>query len=302
MPRELYVQKDFRAERLALIEKANSIIEEFQAQGFTLTLRQLYYQFVARALLPNTEKSYGKLGTTINAARLAGMLDWDAIEDRTRYVRHLATWTSPAEIVQACSEQYRIDLWDNQKVRCEVWIEKDALVGVIEGVCNRYQVDYYACRGYSSQSEQWRAGKRLARYMDRGQGVVVLHLGDHDPSGVDMTRDNQDRLSMFAGAPVEVHRLALNMNQVRRYRPPPNPAKLTDSRVADYLRLYGNKSWELDALDPRVIEQLIESAIRRLIDPVLWDESLARAKVERERLKNAAKALTRTPRKPRIRK
>jgi hypothetical protein len=136
-------------------------------------------------------------------------------------------------------------------------------------------VDYFACRGYNSQSEQWRAGQRLARYVQKGQRPIIFHLGDHDPSGIDMTRDNTERLGLFAGTPVMVVRLALNMDQVRHYNPPPNPAKLSDSRARDYVSKFGDESWELDALDPRVIQRLIRENVERIRNESIWQEALA---------------------------
>lgn len=289
MPRELFVERRFNSGSLLLIEQANTIIREYQEQGFTLTLRQLYYQFVARAIIPNKQTEYKRLGSVINDARLAGMIDWNAIEDRTRNLRKDAAWGSPEEIIAACASQYREDLWADQPYYPEVWIEKDALVGVIEPVCSRYRVPYFACRGYSSQSEQWRAGKRFAGYIAGGQKVIVFHLGDHDPSGIDMTRDNEERLSMFAGGPVEVKRLALNMNQVEQYSPPPNPAKETDSRAEDYIRKYGSESWELDALEPQVIDQLIAGELDEIIDPVRWSAAKEKEGEGRGQLREVSK-------------
>jgi len=199
MSRITYVPKTFRGESLRIIQEANAICAQYQAQGFDLTLRQLYYQFVARGLIPNTDKDYKRLGGIINDARLAGRLDWDYIVDRTRNVRSLPHWNSPAEIVEAVSRQYRIEKWADQPVRIEVWIEKDALVGVLDAVCPGLDVDYFSCRGYTSQSEIWGAAQRLREYLNAGQRVVVLHLGDHDPSGIDMTRDIRERLELFIG-------------------------------------------------------------------------------------------------------
>lgn len=281
MPCEAFIDRKFSDGSQTLIEHANTIIAEYQDQGFTLTLRQLYYQFVSRDLLPNKQSEYKRLGSVINDARLAGLIDWSAIEDRTRNVRAVSTWDDPAQIVKAVAEQYKEDLWDSQDWRPEIWIEKDALIGVIEPVCERYRVPYFACRGYSSQSEQYRAGKRFESVADRGQKPIVLHLGDHDPSGIDMTRDNSSRLGMFAGQEVDLRRLALNMDQIRRYRPPPNPAKETDSRSGPYIELYGNKSWELDALDPTVIDRLIADTLDDLIDRERWDEAMEREEQRR---------------------
>lgn len=293
MTMELFVPRKFTRGSQLIIDTAAGIIEEYQAQGFSLTLRQLYYQFVARDLLPNKQSEYKRLGSIINDARLAGLIDWDAIEDRTRFLRSYETHFSPGDAARKVARDYIEDLWDAQPCYVEVWIEKDALIGVIEPVCGRWRVPYYACRGYSSQSEQYQAGKRLAEAAARGQEAVVLHLGDHDPSGIDMTRDNQDRLTMFAdGETIEVRRLALNMDQIRRYRPPPNPAKETDSRIAGYRQQYGTaSSWELDALDPKIIDALIDSEIRHHVDEDRWASALASETANRQRLLTAARDL-----------
>lgn len=287
MAYECYVPRKFSAESLTIIAQANEIIAEYVAQGFVLTLRQLYYQFVARDLIPNSQRSYGRLGAILNNARLAGLVDWEAMEDRQRTLRQLPHWAHPRDILTACAHQFRFDKWEDQPVRVEVWIEKDALLGIIEAVCNKNQVPYFACRGYTSQSEQWRAGKRFSAYMKNGQRVVVLHLGDHDPSGIDMTRDNRERLAMFTGidASAEVRRLALNMDQVEQYRPPPNPAKLTDSRVGKYLKKYGSKSWELDALEPRLIASLVQEHIDDIRDVEAWSAAEQREANARHRLR-----------------
>ena len=280
-----YINKNFRENSLNLISIANEIIKEYDAQGYSLTLRQLYYQFVARDHIENSLKSYKNLGSLINDGRLAGLINWLSIEDRTRGLKGNAHWESPADLMKSCEQQFAFDKWENQPYFPEVWIEKDALTGVISGVCNRLDVPYFACRGYSSQSEQWRAGRRFLRAKDRGQSPIVFHLGDHDPSGVDMTRDNTDRLSMFAETGVKVKRLALNYDQVERYKPPPNPAKLTDSRCSGYIAKYGSNSWELDALKPQMIEKLIEKAILKIRDDVLWDEAVEKEDMAKERFR-----------------
>ena len=266
MPLIRYQAINLRPKALETIERANEIIEEFRGQGFDLTLRQLFYQFVARGLIANTQREYKNLGTIVSDGRLAGLVDWDAIVDRTRNLRALPHWESPEQIVQACARQFNHDLWADQPTYCEVWIEKDALVGVIEGVCNTWDVPHFSCRGYTSQSEMWVAARRIIARTAKGRKPSrIFHLGDHDPSGMDMTRDVQDRLELF-GANAVVERLALNTDQVEQYDPPPNPAKLTDSRAQAYIRRHGRESWELDALDPRVIGDLIEEAIRGVID------------------------------------
>lgn len=287
MPKIKYVNKSFRAASLEAIDTANAIIVEYARQGFDLTLRQLYYQMVARGHIPNSERSYKNFGSLIDDGRLAGLIDWDRIIDRTRNLRSNSHWTTPAQIMQSAAYSYAIDKWRDQPNRLEVWIEKDALVGVIHDVCTRLDVPYFACRGYTSQSEMWRAGERFIEYRQRKQEPIILHLGDHDPSGIDMSRDITDRLDLFAGG-IQVERLALNYDQVEQYNPPPNPAKLTDSRADDYVLNYGYSSWELDALEPRVIADLIERNVLLYRDDDLWNAAVTRENEEKHELQLAA--------------
>ena len=284
MPKIQYRPKKFNAERLDKIEKANLIIAEYKEQGFDLTLRQLFYQFVSRDYIANNMREYKNLGDIINDARLAGLIDWEAIVDRTRNLQALPNWEDPSDIIKACASQYRIDKWAEQQYRVECWIEKDALIGVIEGVCNDLDIDYFSCRGYTSQSEMWSAAMRLKRYQNNAQVPLILHLGDHDPSGKDMTRDITDRLSEFSGGEIEVKRLALNMPQVEQYNPPPNPAKITDSRAEKYIEEFGQESWELDALEPAVIAELIRNAVYEVRDVDQWDEAVKKEEKQKEQL------------------
>lgn len=288
MPKIKYKDFEFRADTLSLIKTCNGVIAEYAAQGFTLTLRQLYYQMVARAYIKNKVQEYKRLGSIVNDARLAGLIDWNSIEDRTRNLRSVSHWDEPSDIIESAATSFRMDKWSDQQYRPEVWIEKDALIGVIEDVCERNDVPYFSCRGYTSQSEIWGAAMRMTRHLKDGQVPLIVHLGDHDPSGIDMTRDITDRLELFVGRKVRVHRVALNMAQVDQYNPPPNPAKMTDSRFAGYESIHGNESWELDALEPRVIAALIETELAAVRDEKQWKASVAVEDTHREQLSTAA--------------
>lgn len=288
-----YIDKNFTEESIAKIAQANAIIEEYKAAGYKLTLRQLYYQFVSRDLIANTEREYKNLGALISNARLAGLVDWKAIEDRTRFIRRESHWTSPEEIIEAVANQYRRDKWEGQETRVEVWIEKDALISIAEVVCKELDVPYFSCRGYVSMSELWEANNRLNGYRtnDGAGDVVVIHLGDHDPSGIDMTRDIQERLDTFSGGPGAgpvVERVALTMEQVEEFNPPPNPTKLSDTRAPGYVVEYGNNSWELDALDPATLAGVIRDAVESHLDLNLFDEAEARQEEERSELVEVA--------------
>jgi len=292
MPRIAYIDKRFSAASLAIILQANKIIEEYQAEGFDLTLRQLYYQFVSRDLIENKQSEYNKLGVVINNARLAGFIDWNSIVDRTRNLKSNSHWDSPKEIIETCAGQFQIDKWENQEYRIEVWIEKDALIGVIENVCRQNDVGFFSCRGYTSQSEMWGASQRLLKHAENGQEIVIIHLGDHDSSGIDMTRDIDDRLNLFTDQHiVTVNRIALNMDQVEKYDPPPNPAKITDPRAKKYIQKFGQSSWELDALEPRLLEKLIQKTINQYKDDALWEKMIKKENRHINKLKKVAKEL-----------
>lgn len=283
--REAFIDKEFRNNTLRVIDAANDIIDTYLEQGLRLTLRQLYYRFVATDLLSNTQQSYNRLGSIVNDARLAGHIDWDAIEDRGRNLQSWSTWRDPAAAVRSIRRQYRIDKWTLQDYRVEVWVEKQALEAIVERGCGKREAKHIACKGYMSQSEMYVAAKRFERYQANGQMPVIIHLGDHDPSGIDMTRDIDDRLALF-GIPMEVNRIALNMDQVDEYEPPPNPAKMTDSRYAGYITRFGSHSWELDALEPQVLIQLITDTIDSYVDEDAWQERQAEEDHGREQLQD----------------
>lgn len=266
-----YKEHRFQHAKLRLIEIAGRIIEEYTAKGYNLTLRQVYYQLVARDIIPNNEKSYDNLGVLISNARLAGLISWRAIEDRTRNLRGASHWATPGGVIRSAASSYNMDKWVNQEYRVEVWVEKDALVDVVGRACGQLDLNYFSCRGYVSQSEMWEAAQRLIRYQEDGQTPVIIHLGDHDPSGIDMSRDIQERLAMFEAEPI-FERVALNMDQVEQYGPPPNPAKITDSRANGYIKRFGGESWELDALQPEVINQLITDTTRKYMDVEEFNE------------------------------
>lgn len=273
MPMICYEPTRFRKGTLALIQVANEILTDLQSDGLSVSLRQLYYQLVSRNLIPNKQAEYKRLGATVSKARRAGLIDWDAIVDRGRFLRGLNDWENPGEIIAAGSHSFRVDRWRNQDVYVECWFEKDALLGVFERAANEWRVPFFSCRGYTSDSEVWGAAQRM---IAQEKPTVVLHFGDHDPSGLDMTRDITDRLALFGALDVDVRRLALNMDQVTQYKPPPNPAKESDARFRTYAARYGTKSWELDALSPRVLATLVKNAVKDVMDKDLWDASQAR--------------------------
>jgi hypothetical protein len=286
---EAFIEYRPQAATRQIIDQANAIIAEYLDQGLKLTLRQLFYQFVARALLENVFRNYKRLGWIVASARDGGLIDWDAMEDRTREVHTHSAWDDPADVIRSAAYSYMEDLWRNQRYRPEVWIEKSALLGVVEGVCNEWRVPYFATIGNSSQTLLHEAGRRFADYLDQGLIPLVLHLADHDPNGIDMTRDVRERLAFYTRADIEVRRIALTMDQVQQYTPPPNFAKEADTRYDAYVNQFGTTDcWELDALSPTVIGNLIRDEIGGLINESKWKAALANEKRNRKLLDRAA--------------
>ncbi len=271
MPKIAYITQRFSRASKRIINQANAILKEYSRQGYTLTLRQLYYQFITRNVFANTEANYKRLGKIVSDGRLAGLIDWAHVIDRTRFLRALPHWSCPEHIIQSAAESYHIDLWQGQKYRPEIWIEKDALVDIACKAGDPLDVPVFSCRGYPSQSEMWQAAQRLLATQNSGQYPVILHFGDHDPSGTDMSRDITDRLILF-GVDVIFERIALNMDQIEEFHPPPNFAKSSDSRYNAYCNEYGNESWELDAIEPRTLTQLMTCAIRNYLDASLFEK------------------------------
>lgn len=275
-----------RGKTVKLICQANEIIDEFAAKGFVLTVRQIYYQFVARDLVPNTVQSYGLIQRTLDTGRMGGWIDWHAIEDRSRRVNKNSHWSSPQSILESAAAGYQLDSRRDQPWLLEVWIEKEALLGIIEPVCEELDITYLACKGYYSLSAMWRGAQR---FLDRpDQKGVVIHLGDHDPSGLDMTRDIRDRLHTFGCTNIKINRIALTMEQVEQYNPPPNFAKLSDSRAPDYIEEFGSNSWELDALSPEIVTQLITEEVAKYTDQPKRDAILEQEQEQREQLERVA--------------
>lgn len=286
-----------------MIETINGILDVYARQGYDLSLRQLYYQLVSRNIVENTERSYKNIGNLVSDARLAGYIDWEMIKDRGRETIKNPHWADPADFMRVVAPQYRFDLWADQDVYVEVMVEKQALEGVLQPVCRALDVPFTANKGYSSSSAMYEASKRFLSRAEDGKDLYIIYLGDHDPSGIDMSRDVGDRLDLFLKTSLDrcdeigpnevpiinVKRVALNMDQVRELNPPENPAKITDSRAANYISTYGRSSWELDAIEPRQLASIVRNAIVDVMDYDLFEENRKKQEDQRAQLVEFAK-------------
>jgi hypothetical protein len=261
-----FIPKTFYGKNTALLQNCDAVCTTFFEKGYSLTLRQLFYQLVSTNRIANTVKAYESLGVLVSEGRYAGLLDWEHITDRVRVLQDSPRWADAKERLEGATNM-RIDTLQEQKYRPEVWIEKDALIELARNVCVPWDVPYIAVKAYSSTSAIWEAYKRFVGYLAAGQKPLILHLGDLDCTGDDCSRHLQERMSLMCGCPVELRRLALNPAQVEHYELPPQPGKTADPRFKGYQLKYGTDSvWELDALQPEVIEGLIEDGISEAID------------------------------------
>lgn len=296
--REFFRKSNFRQDAIDIIDYCNDVICDYMADGLRLTLRQLYYQLVSANRIPNTERSYKNLGSIVSRARLSGMMDWDAIEDRVRVPRVHYDWSSVESIVRAALRQFRKPRLDGQESYLELWVEKDALAGVLSPIADDYHITLMVNRGYSSQSAMYESAQRIKNGVLRNgcQYATILYLGDLDPSGEDMVRDINDRLTMFLDTDdeylsIEVTKVALNMEQVKEYSLPPNPAKLSDSRSKAFVAKYGTQSWEVDALPPSVLREIICEEIELRMDMKKYNKIILQENEERESVLAAVKEL-----------
>ncbi len=279
-----------KAATLQRVEQCEEIIDEYQRQGLKLTLRQLYYQFVSRALIPNNDRSYKNLGTVVSRARVAGMLDWDAIEDRGRVADIPLEFDDLQHRVDSALYNYRLDRWEGQDCYVELWVEKAALAGVLEPLAHEFHIPLMVNKGYSSQSAMYESAQRVRRgTLDGEREAIILYLGDHDPSGQDMVRDIDARLRRYTRDELDIGvvSVALTTAQVRSHRPPPNPTKLTDSRAKTYMKAHGRECWEVDALDPATLQGLIRAALEAAIDQDMMDTVVAQEDADKDRLRTA---------------
>lgn len=261
-----------------LLESVLGIVSEYTKQRIILTNRQLYYQLVAAGLIPNAVEIYKRLCAFLTDARYAGLIDWKAIEDRGRVPHRNSEWDNVKELVDTAVKAYRLPRWDGQDYYVELFCEKQAMESVFEPVAKQYHITFGTNKGYSSASTMYELAKRIHEQIDLGKSAVILYFGDHDPSGLDMVRDIRERITEFltkGSNPLDemdiddlfrVEHLALKYQQVQQFRPPPNPAKVTDPRAKGYIAEYGRTSWELDALKPEVLIDLAQTGILGFLD------------------------------------
>jgi hypothetical protein len=274
-----------------IVEAVNTILGKY---NYPLTLRQVYYRLVAGQVIVNTKNAYKRLSEILVNAREKNDVDDTRMEDRARQVIEANKgYSSPAEFIKlmtayfrSLGSTYRADLWSDQDNYVELWVEKDALSRAFEEFARPNRITLCPSRGYSSYTyiKREAVDDRFASVDPRKQ-IVILHFSDHDPSGLNMTDDLQARFKRYArGRSIEVRRVALTIKQVKDYKLIPNPTKVADPRSRSYVAKFGNRCWELDALDPDLLRATIRGAIIGCIDMDKWENIKAREKRDRRKL------------------
>lgn len=270
--------------RAWITEKSIEVLNDYEPG--VLTLRGLYYQLVTRGMT-NSLQHYKRVVGAMIDARWNGIVDFDAFSDRDRAMvgeTKFAT-TNVGESIEEAKDAignwmriYYKNRWENQPIYPEILIEKKALQGVFESVCTRNRIALGACKGYPSLTFLNELSKRFIAAEQDGKRPVILYFGDYDPSGEDIPRAIQENIERLGCESIEVRRIALMREQVLEWRLPAAPAKLTDSRTAKW---DGLGQVELDAVEPRKLQALCQSAIDEIFDEDLYAELMAVESEER---------------------
>lgn len=271
--------------------EAFAILQEYQAHGLTMTLRQLYYQFVARGLLGSGQKVYNRIGNATRNARLDGTIPIDWIEDRGRNAGLTRTqnFDDVEDALSDAEDEIRVlprrhlqrGRWYGQPNKLFVWIEKEALAGVLEDTCRRLGVGLFPCKGYPSVSSisSWVTSTWSA--LDPEDSATIIYLGDHDPDGLQIPRSAANLIAQVQRVKgqvfdFEMERVALTMAQINAHNPPPFGAKVTSPRYQGYVDETGTTdAWELDALDPLTLRTLVETEVNSRFDEQIHADNRA---------------------------
>ena len=260
---------------------------EIAAEGRPMTVRQIFYQAVACGLVDKTEREYKKtVVRLLTEMRLADdsfgrAIPFDWIADNTRWMRKPRSWSSVDDVLRETAQFYRRRLWDEQDAYVEIWLEKEALAGVVYPVTEEWDVPLMVTRGYPSISYLHMAAEAIT---EAGKPAYIYYFGDHDPSGVDISRNVEDRLREFTWANIVFRRVAVTTDQVIEWSLPTRPTKKSDTRS----KRFAGESVELDAIPPDELRQLVRGCIEQHIDRHRLDVTLAAEKSEREVLMQIA--------------
>ncbi len=266
-------------ESLEILAQVQEIISSYD---FALTLRQIYYQLVAKQIIPNEQRYYKKLSRICVAGRDKGILPEEGFADRLRAIDKLSSWADLNEFMQTVKRSYRRDKWQNQPKYLEIWTEKDALRNVLTEITYKHDVALMVARGQLSRTAVYEAAKRYEAH-DKKE-CYLYYCGDFDPSGLSIYNSITKRLEDF-DVSINYKRIALTKEQIEKYKLPSDPGKQSDPNYNKFVDLYGSDMVvELDSLPPDVLRKIIEDCILQNIDEGYLMQMLRKEKNEKIRL------------------
>jgi hypothetical protein len=244
-----------------------------------------YKLFIADLIASMARSDMQRVYRLLKDAREDGLIPWDWIVDESRRLERRSSWDDPEQYTRCVINGYRRDYWNQQPVRVEVWSEKGTVRGVLQPVLDKYGVGFRVMHGFGSATSI----HEIAEDFD-GRILIVLYVGDWDPSGLYMSEhDLPDRLVRYDGDHVMVERIALTREQLRGLPSFPASDKKKDPRYNWFVKNYGKRCWELDALDPNDLRACVEEKILEHIEPEVWDRCMVVERAERESLQTVMK-------------
>ena len=247
-----------------------------------ITGRGIGYKLFASGLIPSMDRAeMQRVYRLLKEAREQGRIPWGYIVDETRELERVSTWANPAAYARCVAQSYRRDFWDQQPRRVMVVSEKGTVRGVLAPVLDDFAVGFQVMHGFSSATTVHDISED-----DDGRPLIILYVGDFDPSGMFMSEaDLPNRFAKYDGDHITLRRIALTRQHVNALLWFPATDKRKDPRFAWFVKNYGNRCWELDAMDPNALRACVKSEIRKLIEPVAWRRCETVNRAERVSLK-----------------
>lgn len=265
----------------------DAIVGIFETIKPPLTVRQVYYQLASAGLVPLSRKGYRQAQRLLLRVREEGIVPWSYFADRARQVVKPSQWEDVQDFADTVGRAYRRDLWRAQPHHVEIWLEKDAMSGMVADITEPYGVGVHVCRGFSSATFVHEAAAALA-LLDKPK--FIYYLGDHDPSGLSIEKAVRERLESF-GAAFKFYRLAVTLDDIAMFDLRPLEAKKTDSRYRRYVADHGTETIELDALPPTELRKRLTNAITAHIDTGEWERLRRVEEMEQETIRGLASRL-----------
>lgn len=297
----------WEASLIGLQSWTEDVLEEHEAIDIRLTNRQFYYQLVGKDLIPNADEIYKRICVFLTDSRYAGRIDWESIEDKERGSEMPSDWENVNAIISSAIYSYRLPRWQDQDYYLEMYCEKKAGINTLKPIADKWHIHFGFNKGYSSASAMYELSKRIAEQIEDGKKARILYFGDHDASGLDMIRDIRTRIIEFLiGGHIvidplgddednpnfEIIPVALTMQQIKKWNPPPNPAKMTDPRAKWYIAQFGKVSWELDSLKPLELRKMADKSVREFVAVDKYNAWIKREDKEKQALKDFADKLS----------